>query len=170
MSAGLAYRRNPARNPFAALRNWVNFVAGSYPSRFAIVVFAGLIMLFTVPFSLPAASATGTMTPLADALFTAVSVICVTGLSTVDMATHWSPLGNILVFVGVQIGAVGVLTLASILGMVISRRLGLRQRLMAASDTNPMRIHGGPVSEGQAVGLGEIGGLLRTVAISAFVI
>lgn len=170
MSAGLTYRRQPDRNPFVALRSWVNHLAGSYPSRFAIVVFAALIMVFTVLFSLPAASANGRVTALPDALFTAVSVICVTGLSTVDMATHWSVFGNILVFVGVQIGAVGVLTLASILGMVISRRLGLRQRLMAASDTNPMRIHSGPVSEGQAVGLGEIGGLLRTVALSALVI
>ena len=42
--------------------------------------------------------------------------ICVTGLSTVDMATYWSPFGHVLVFIGVEIGGIGVLTLASILG------------------------------------------------------
>lgn len=145
-------------------------VAQSSPSRLAIVVFVGLILVFTALFSLPIASATGEVTPLADAVFTAVSTICVTGLSTVNMATHWSAFGHVLVFIGVQIGAMGVLTLASILGLVISRRLGLRAKLMAASDTNPLRSHGGPVNESQTVQLGQIGSLLRVVAISTLVI
>ncbi|MFB2586411.1 TrkH family potassium uptake protein [Herbiconiux liukaitaii] len=140
------------------------------PSRFAILIFASLIVIFTILFSLPVSSASGKATGFADALFTAVSVICVTGLSTVDMATHWSVFGHVVVYIGVQIGALGVLTLASILGLVISRRLGLRARLIAASDTNPLRMHHGPVAEGQAVRLGEIGSLLATVAISALVI
>ena len=134
------------------------------------MVFTSLILVFTLLFSLPIAAADRTMTPLHDALFTAVSVICVTGLTTVDMATHWSAFGNILVYVGVNIGGIGVLTLASLMGMVISRRLGLRAKLMAASDTNPSRIHAGPVNEGQTVRLGEVGRLLVTVVISALVI
>jgi Trk-type K+ transport system membrane component len=118
---------------------------------------------------LPISTTERSVTPLADALFTAVSVICVTGLATVDMATYWSPFGHALIVLGVQIGGIGVLTLASILGLVISRKLGLKARLMAASDGNPSRIQKG-VSEGQAVHLGEIGGLLATVAVSALVI
>jgi trk system potassium uptake protein len=157
-------------NWWGRVREYGNTFAGRSPSRFAIVVFVALILVFTLLFSLPAATAARTTTPLADALFTAVSVICVTGLSTVDMATHWSPFGHVLVYVGVQIGAVGVLTLASILGMIISRRLGLRAKLIAASDSNPLRIHSGPVAEGQAIRLGEIGNLLVTVALSAVVI
>ncbi|MGW9629451.1 TrkH family potassium uptake protein [Agromyces sp. NPDC055520] len=158
------------RSWLGRVRDAVDALMKHSPSRFAILIFAALIVLFTVLFSLPIASADGRITPLHDAVFTAVSVICVTGLSTVDMATHWSPLGNTLVFIGVNIGGVGVLTLASILGMVISRRLGLRAKLIAASDSNPSRIHVGPVSERQAVRLGEVGGLLATVAISALVI
>ncbi|WP_111719608.1 TrkH family potassium uptake protein [Homoserinimonas sp. OAct 916] len=152
------------------IRDFIDHFAGRSPSRFASIVFTGLILIFTLLFSLPIASADGTATKLADALFTATSVICVTGLSTVDMATHWSPFGHTLVFIGVQIGGLGVLTLASIMGLVIARRLGLRAKLMAASDSNPLRLHSGPVAEGQAVRLGEIGGLLATVAISAAVI
>ncbi|WAC53479.1 TrkH family potassium uptake protein [Frigoribacterium sp. SL97] len=140
------------------------------PARFAILIFTGLIVVFTLLFSLPIASADRTITPLADSVFTAVSVICVTGLATVDMATHWSLFGHVVIFVGVQIGAIGVLTLASIMGLVVSRKLGLRARLMAAGDQNPLRVHAGPVPEGQAVRLGEIGGLLTTVALSSFVI
>jgi Trk-type K+ transport system membrane component len=86
------------------------------------------------------------------------------------MATYWSPLGNAIVFTGTQVGALGVLTLASILGTIISGRLGLRARLMAASDTNPLRLHSGPVAEGQAIRLGEVGGLLATVALSLIII
>ncbi|KRC61880.1 potassium transporter Trk [Agromyces sp. Root81] len=158
------------RSWLGKVRDAVDALMKHSPSRFAILIFAALIVLFTVLFSLPIASADRQMTPLHDAVFTAVSVICVTGLATVDMATHWSPFGNVLVFIGVNIGGVGVLTLASILGLVISRRLGLRAKLIAASDTNPSRIHVGPVSERQAVRLGEVGGLLATVAISALVI
>jgi len=148
----------------------VRVLTTSSPSRFAIVVFAALILVFTALLSLPAASADGTVTPLADALFTAVSTICVTGLSTVDMAAHWSPFGMVLVFIGVNIGGLGVLTLASLMGMVISKRLGLRAKLIAAGDSNPLRAHGGPINEGQTVRLGEVSQLLTTVAISALVI
>lgn len=140
------------------------------PAKFAVVVFSALILLFTALFSLPAASADGKSLPLADAFFTATSTICVTGLTTVNMDTQWSPLGHALVFLGVQVGAMGVLTLASILGLVISKRLGLRAKLIAAGDSNPLRAHGGPVNEGQTVRLGEVGQLLSTVAISTLII
>jgi len=142
----------------------------SSPSRFAIVVFSALILITTALLSLPIASVDRRVTPLADALFTAVSTICVTGLSTIDVATHWSGFGLTVIFIGVNIGGLGVLTLASLMGLAISKRLGLRAKLIAAGDTNPMRAHGGPVNESQTVRLGEVGSLLRTVAISAFTI
>jgi trk system potassium uptake protein TrkH len=139
-------------------------------ARFAVLVFGGLVGIFTVLFSLPIATTSGEQAPLVDAFFTAVSVICVTGLATVDMATFWSPIGHVFVFVGVEIGGIGVLTLASILGLIISRRLGLRQKLLAAGDANPSRIRKGAIAESQAIRLGETGSLLVTVAISVLVI
>ena len=154
----------------ARIRDLVDNFAAATPARFAIAIFAGLVLLFTLLFSLPISTNVSTITPLADALFTAVSVICVTGLATVDMATYWSPFGHGLIVLGVQIGGIGVLTIASILGLAISRKLGLKAKLMAASDGNPLRIQKGPVAEGQAVRLGEIGSLLVTVAVSALVI
>lgn len=145
------------------------FIASS-PSRFAIVVFFALVLVFTLLFSLPISTTSGQQAPLVDALFTAVSVICVTGLATVNMADYWSPFGHAIVFIGVEVGGIGVLTLASILGLVISRRLGLQQKLLAAGDANPLRLRKGPVAEGQAVRLGDTGNLLLTVAVSAIVI
>jgi len=162
-----------ASSPRQRLQNaasWGKHIITSSPSRFAIVIFALLILVFTVLLSLPIASASRTVTPLADALFTAVSTICVTGLATVDMATYWSPFGHVLIFIGVNIGALGVLTLASLMGMLISKRLGLRAKLLAAGDTNPLRAHGGVVNESQTVRLGEVGQLLTTVAVSALII
>ncbi|MCA1305392.1 TrkH family potassium uptake protein [Microbacterium esteraromaticum] len=167
--SGILSASTPRRGLRGAAR-WIKHVITSSPSRFAIVVFAALILLFTGLLSLPISSASGTITPLSDALFTAMSTICVTGLTTVDMATHWSPFGNVVIFIGVNIGGMGALTLASLLGLVISKRLGLRAKLIAAGDTNPMRAHGGPVNESQTVRLGEVGQLLTTVALSTLVI
>jgi trk system potassium uptake protein TrkH len=151
-------------------RDYFERIAAATPARFAILIFAALVLVFTLLLSLPVATTSGRVPPFADALFTAISVICVTGLSTVDMASYWSPFGHVIILLGVEIGGIGVLTLASILGLVISRKLGLRQRLLAAGDSNPLRMHKGSMAESQAVRLGEIGQLLFTVAISALVI
>jgi Trk-type K+ transport system membrane component len=164
--AGLPIQRSlPAR-----VADAIGDFSVATPARFAIVIFAGLIAVFTLLFSLPVATTSGGAAPFVDALFTAVSVICVTGLSTVDMATYWSPFGHVLVFVGVEIGGIGVLTLASILGLIISRRLGLRQKLLAAGDANPLSLRKGARAEGQALRLGDTGSLIATVAVSVLVI
>lgn len=159
------------RRPSSSLshKTWLHALIQSSPPRFALLVFSALILLWTALLSLPFATRTGAITPLADALFTAVSAICVTGLSTVNMAEHWSMFGDIVILLGIQIGGIGVLTLASILGLTVTRRLGLRQRLLAASDNNPARSSKGS-SESQAIGLGEMGGLLMAAAISLLVI
>ncbi|MCU1542453.1 MAG: potassium transporter Trk [Microbacteriaceae bacterium] len=157
-------------SPLGRFRDYFERIAAATPARFAILIFAALVLLFTLLLSLPIATTSREVPPFSDALFTAISVICVTGLSTVDMATFWSPFGHVIILLGVEIGGIGVLTLASILGLVISRKLGLRQRLLAAGDSNPLRMHKGSMAESQAVRLGEIGQLLFTVAISALVI
>lgn len=150
-------------------KSWLHAMIQSSPARFALLVFTALILLWTALLSLPIATASGEITPLADALFIAVSAICVTGLATLDMATHWSGFGEVVILLGFQIGGIGVMTLASMLGISVTRRLGLRQKLLAAADSNPARTAKG-ASESQAVGLGEVGGLLRAVAISLLVI
>lgn len=158
-------------SPAARVWGTLSGLVTSSPARFALTVFIALIALFTFLFSLPIATATGEQASFTDALFSAVTVICVTGLTTVDMATYWSPFGHLLIFLGTQIGGVGVLTMASILGLIVSRRLGLKQTLIAAGDVNPMRFSAsGARSEAQAVRLSDTKGLLRTVAISMLVI
>ena len=90
MSPVRAAKRDPL--PERLSDGFRHFVSVS-PARFAIAIFVFLIALTTFLLSLPMATADGKRTGFADALFTATSAICVTGLATVDMATHWSPAG-----------------------------------------------------------------------------
>lgn len=142
----------------------------SSPARFAILIFVVLTVLFTSLLMLPAAASDGKITPFADALFTAVSAVSVTGLTTVNMGTHWSPFGDLVVVLGIQVGGIGVLTLASILGLTVTRKLGLRQRILAAKDSNLFSFSSSASREKGAVSLGEVGSLLVAVAVSLLVI
>lgn len=109
----------------------------------AILVGAALLML-------PVSSAGTAADPL-TALFTATSAVCVTGLVVVDTASAWSPFGQGVILVLIQVGGFGIMTFASLLGLLISRRLGLQTRLAAAAST-------------RSVGLGDVRGLLVGVA------
>lgn len=139
---------------------------GGQAATLTILIFLVLITITTTLLMLPQASASGDITPLPDALFTAVSAICVTGLTTVNMATHWSAFGHTVVFLGMQIGGIGVMTLATLLAVIASRRLGLSVRKIMASDVDPSRLHQREGLEGHGMRLGDVKGLLRTVLIS----
>lgn len=138
-------------------RDWIDEVARQSPARLALLVFAGIVAVVTALLSLPAATASGQRAPFADALFNAVSAVCVTGLVTVDTATYWSPFGQVVLLVGIKIGGLGVMTLASILGLAVSRRIGLTQKMLAATETKTTR-------------LGEVGTLVRAVVVASLVI
>jgi trk system potassium uptake protein len=135
-----------------------------------ILIFVVLVAITTTLLMLPMATSTGEITPLPDALFTAVSAICVVGLTTVDMATHWSWFGHVVVFAGFQIGGIGVMTLATLLAVMASKRLGLGVRKMLASDVDPSRLADRQELEGHGMKLGDVKGLLRTVVVSVLAI
>lgn len=173
MALGARRVTGGVRAPDSALgriRETATDVLVSSPARFAIVIFTGLILIFTALLALPISSASGEPTPIADALFTAVSAICVTGLVTLDMSSHWSVFGNVVVLLGFQIGGIGVLTLASLLGLIVSRRIGLRAKLLAVNDASQSHVRSGSDSDSQSIRLGEVGSLLGTVALSTLAI
>src|SRR5690606_26047700 len=95
--------RDLARRTIARTR----YLAGHAPARIAIFVFAAAVLLFTALLMLPIASHTGTITALPDALFTAVSAVTVTGLTTVDTGEHWSMFGQVVILAAIQTGALG---------------------------------------------------------------
>jgi len=138
-------------------REFVDRLARQSPARLALGVFAAVIAVFTLLLSMPWATTSGERAPFVDALFTATSAVCVTGLVTVDTGTYWSTAGQAAILVGIQIGGLGVMTLASILGLAVSRRLGLTQKLLVSSETKTTR-------------LGEVGSLVRTVIVTSAVL
>ncbi len=119
---------------------------------FGVAVFAvtGLLML-------PVAAEPGLSTGFREAFFTATSAVCVTGLAVVDTPTHWSLFGELVILVGIQAGGFGIMTLASLLALLTSRRMGLRSRLLTRWET-------------KAEGLGDVRRVLRGVARTTFLI
>ena len=113
------------RDVRAALGEWVNRVALQTPARLVLIAFGAVILVFTTLLKLPAATASGHSASFIDALFTATSAVCVTGLSTVNIATFWSPLGLTIIAIAIQVGGLGIMTLASLVGLAVSRRIGL---------------------------------------------
>jgi trk system potassium uptake protein len=112
------------------------FPAGSSRRRGVPVRALGTILLM-----LPAARAgVGAASPL-TALFTATSAVCVTGLAVVDTPTYWSPLGQVVILGLMQVGGFGIMTMATMLGLLVSRRgLGLRTRLVAQAESHTLNL------------------------------
>ena len=111
---------------------------------FLLGVVVGSVLLLT-----PLAT-TGQRASLVEAVFTAVSAVCVTGLVVVDTPTFWSTFGQVVILALIQLGGFGFMTMASLLGLMISRHLGLQSRLVAAAST-------------RSVGMGDVGTVLRGV-------
>ena len=116
------------------VRAWLSKQARYSPARLALGTFALIIAVITALLMLPISSSSDTSAPFVDVLFTAVSAVCVTGLTTVDTATYWSPFGQAVIAAGIVVGGLGVMTLASILGFAVSRHLGLTQRMLATQE------------------------------------
>ncbi|MDO4615191.1 MAG: potassium transporter TrkG [Lachnospiraceae bacterium] len=99
-------------------------------SFFCVILIGGLLL------STPLASADGTVTPLIDALFTATTSVCVTGLVTVTTAFHWSLFGQILILFLVQLGGLGVAALTMLFFLSIGKRLSLSSRKLIVDSFN----------------------------------
>jgi len=90
--------------------------------------FMGVIALGTFLLMLPWARTETGGAPLLDALFTATSATCVTGLITNDTATYWSGFGQVVILCLIQIGGLGVITIAVFIAKLSGRKIGLMQR------------------------------------------
>ena len=111
-----------------------------HPAQNVAAAFAVGILVGTVLLLLPPARAGPGGAPLHVATFTATSAVCVTGLTVVDTATYWSTLGQVIILLLVQVGGLGFMVLASLLALALSRRLGLRQRLLAQTEINVVEL------------------------------
>lgn len=93
-----------------------------------IIGFSGVIIFGTFLLMLPFSSRSGLATPFIEALFTSTSAVCVTGLIIHDTATYWSVFGQIVILLLIQIGGMGVITVAASFAMISGRKISLMQR------------------------------------------
>lgn len=99
-------------------------------SSFQIILlgFAGVILLGALLLMLPISSAERVITPFNEALFTSTSAVCVTGLVVKDTGSYWSAFGQAVIITLIQIGGLGVVTIAASFSMLAGRRISLMQR------------------------------------------
>ena len=126
----MATRKPVSESPTEGLRRRFRL----HPAQVVVVGFAGAIAAGTVLLLLPGMTAPGRTTTPVDAFFTAASAVTTTGLAAVDTATHWTFLGQLLIIVMTQLGGLGILVSAALIGVLLARRLSLRTRLNAANE------------------------------------
>ncbi len=97
--------------------------------------FGSAVLVGTVLLMLPISSAKGTWTGFVEALFTSTSAVCVTGLVVVDTATYWSPFGKVVILGLIQLGGLGIMLFAALIGMALARRLTVRSRMITGAET-----------------------------------
>lgn len=104
---------------------------------FAIIIFAGGFLL-----SLPIASTNGMSLPFIDAVFTATSATCVTGLVVVDTGSDFTVFGQVVIVTLIQIGGLGFMTMATLVALVIKKRISLKERLILQEAMNQHSMEG----------------------------
>ncbi len=100
------------------------------PGRILVMGFAALILLGSLLLMLPQATAPGQTTAYIDALFTATSAVCVTGLITVLTSTQWTIFGKVVVLLLIQMGGLGIMTMSALFIFLLGRRFSLKERLV----------------------------------------
>lgn len=129
------------------------------------LVFAAIIFTGTCLLTLPVSSRNGEKTAFLDALFTATSATCVTGLVPFDTGSHWSGFGQAVILLMIEVGGLGFMSLASLFVFLFRRRVGLKQRLVMAQALSLNEMDG-------VVGLQKwvLGGSLGIQALAALVL
>ncbi|WP_448624940.1 TrkH family potassium uptake protein [Geodermatophilus sp. URMC 64] len=109
-----------------------------HPGRVIAAAFAAAVVVGTALLMLPVARAGEGRADILTALFHSTSAVCVTGLVTVDTGTYWSGFGQAIILLLIQVGGLGIMTLATLVALLLSRRLGLRARLIAQAETKAL--------------------------------
>lgn len=104
---------------------------------FALVILTGAILL-----SLPISSQSGEPTNFLDSLFTSTTAVCVTGLVTVDTGTHWNYFGKTVIMVLIEVGGLGFMSFATLISLVLGKKITLKERLLMQEALNTFNIQG----------------------------
>lgn len=148
------------------MRRWAGWATLS-PVRVVALSFAAAIAVGTGLLLLPAAVASGGATSVTAALFTATSAMCLTGLIVVDTPVHWSGFGQAVILGLIQVGGLGIMTMASLVGLMLAHRIGLKARLNTAAEARAAEL--GDV-RGVVVGVVRMSLLIEAVTAAALAI
>ena len=107
---------------------------GLHPTQVVAGAFTAIILLGTFLLTLPIATNSGKMTPFIDALFTATSATTVTGLSTLNVETHWNLFGHVVIGLLIQFGGFGIVGFASLVAILLEGKVSLKNRLLTTSE------------------------------------
>ncbi len=132
---------------------------GKQFTSFQIIIagFIAVILIGALLLALPVSSAESRWTPVGDALFTAASAVCVTGLVVRDTAAYWSGFGQGVILVLIQIGGLGVVSIAAMIANASGRKISLLQRSMLQES----------ISAHQLGGVVKLTGFVFRVALTA---
>jgi len=124
--------------PFTKLRPLapLGHNASAKPARLVAFMFAAAILVGGLLLSSPLSSTNGEFTPLIDGIFTATSAVCVTGLTVLDTATDFTPFGQSVILLLIQVGGLGLMLVASLLSMLVMGRIGYLTRLSTQRESN----------------------------------
>lgn len=112
------------------------------PTQILVLGFLVLILIGSILLNLPIASQTGESVGYINALFTATSAVCVTGLVVVNTLREWTLFGKVVIIILIQIGGLGVMTLATTFFMLLGKKIGLKERLIIQEALNQNAISG----------------------------
>lgn len=111
-------------------------------TRLIALSFFGVILVGTILLCLPVSTRDGSWTEPVNALFTATSATCVTGLAVYDTYTHWNLFGQLVILGLIQIGGLGFMTIISLIAIFMKKRISLHERKILMVSSGNMRISG----------------------------
>jgi len=112
------------------------------PAQVLVIGFASLILVGAIVLMLPISLEPGNKLSFIDALFTATSAVCVTGLIVVDTATYFSTFGEIVIILLIQMGGLGIMSTSAIMFLALGKRISLQERLLMQEALGSFSISG----------------------------
>lgn len=114
----------------------------SNPPLFFLLVYSFVILIGTLLLMLPFASRSGSSPAPVDALFISASALCVTGLSPVVTVVQWSPFGQAVIAVLIQLGGLGIMTAVTLVGMMANQSFGIASRRVLMEEKGQSELSG----------------------------
>ncbi len=112
------------------------------PYQVLVLGFAGIIIFGAFLLTLPISTQSGAGTTFIDALFTATSAVCVTGLVVVDTGTHYSYFGQMVIILLIQVGGLGIMAMSTLFALLVGKRIRLKERLLMQEALNQLTVSG----------------------------